>query len=204
MFYYLQLHIVDCEIDMSLPHLILGMLKRQPMSGYDLNKAFQNSITFFWTTEQSQIYRALKKLETQGFVQQRRVIQEDYPDKKVYSLTDAGEEELHNWLTTPLTLADAPMREGWLGQLFFGSFMAEDDLKAVIDTYIHDTQTFIDSLQHLQAGINAQFSPEQHAQRDVRLSLLTIDYGLHIQKSLLDWLKKTRSIIQTVDDDPSD
>jgi PadR family transcriptional regulator, regulatory protein AphA len=184
---------------MSLPHLILGMLKKQPMSGYDLNKAFQQGVAFFWTTEQSQIYRALKKLEKEGLVQQRRVVQDDYPDKKVYSLTEAGEQAILNWLKTPLTLADAPVREGWLGQLFYGEFIPPDDLINVLDTYIADTKAFITSLQNLQEGIHAQLPP-QHSQ-SATLRLMTLDYGLHIQQAFLDWLIHARSMIQTDDEE---
>ena len=89
---------------MSLQHLILGVLKYRPLSGYDLNKAFRASVEHFWNTEQSQIYRALSKLHEAGWVEMKQVPQATLPSKKIYHLTDAGREELYRWLATPQDL----------------------------------------------------------------------------------------------------
>src|SRR6185369_16784590 len=109
---------IDGGSYMSLPHLLLGLLSSNPMSGYDLNKAFNTTVQHFWTTDQSQIYRALYKLDEEGKVEVETIIQEDNPNKKVYHITEAGTAELRDWLAK--RHASATIREGWLGQLFFG------------------------------------------------------------------------------------
>ncbi|MEO1643977.1 MAG: PadR family transcriptional regulator, partial [Chloroflexota bacterium] len=48
---------------MSLQHILLGLLSDEPGSGYDLNKRLQAEGQHFWTTDQSQIYRALYKMQ---------------------------------------------------------------------------------------------------------------------------------------------
>jgi len=53
---------------MALEHAILGFLDYGPMSGYDLKKTFDDSVNHFWTAQQSQIYRALKKMVGDGWV----------------------------------------------------------------------------------------------------------------------------------------
>src|SRR5436190_21593498 len=105
---------IDGGAYMSLPHLLLGLLSSNPMSGYDLNKVFNTTIQHFWTTDQSQIYRTLYKLEEEGKVRVETIIQEDSPNKKVYHITDAGADELSRWLVQPLT--SSTVREAWLGQ----------------------------------------------------------------------------------------
>lgn len=50
----------DC---MRLRHAILGLLSHAPQSGYDLNRAFNSSIVYFWYADQSQVYRTLDRLE---------------------------------------------------------------------------------------------------------------------------------------------
>ncbi|MBC7811849.1 MAG: PadR family transcriptional regulator, partial [Burkholderiales bacterium] len=75
---------------MSLQHILLGVLKDEPLSGYDLNKFFQYVMQYMWPTEQSQIYRALYKLHEFGWVEIEYVVQDENPNKKIYHLTDAG------------------------------------------------------------------------------------------------------------------
>ena len=52
---------------MSLKHAILGLLTIQPMTGYELkHEAFDTSIAHFWQADQSQIYRTLDRMESDG------------------------------------------------------------------------------------------------------------------------------------------
>src|SRR5690349_10724831 len=96
---------------MSLQHMILGVLKYGPISGYDLNKAFQASIQHFWETEQSLIYRALYKMQDFGWVESESVAQDNAPAKKLYRLTESGRAELKRWLTEALPMP--ALHEGW-------------------------------------------------------------------------------------------
>ena len=89
---------------MSLDHAILGFLQYGPLSGYDLKERFDLSVEHFWPADQSQIYRILAKLDEQGYARVKVVEQENRPDRKVYTITQAGREELHRWLTTPLAV----------------------------------------------------------------------------------------------------
>ena len=40
----------------SLRHALLGALKDQPLTGYDLVRHFQGTVGFLWSAPQSQIY----------------------------------------------------------------------------------------------------------------------------------------------------
>jgi DNA-binding PadR family transcriptional regulator len=181
----------------SLPHLILGLLSDEPRSGYDLNKAFQESINYFWTTDQSQIYRTLQKLKRSGWVRVEDVIQTDSPNKKVYYVTEEGEHELKRWLATPLSLSDAPVREGWLGQLYFGDKIALGDLEHVLDVYIEEQKGAIAALRALQSRV-AKYQTDPRP--EVQLRLMTIDYGVRIQSVLLEWIEQARSRIIDLDE----
>lgn len=55
---------------MSLEHILLGLL-REPASGYDLKKLFDERIDYFWAAELSQIYPTLKRLEQRGWIRGR-------------------------------------------------------------------------------------------------------------------------------------
>ncbi|MBK9049864.1 MAG: PadR family transcriptional regulator [Chloroflexi bacterium] len=75
---------------MSLKHAILGFLSFVPLSGYDLKKAFDKSVSHFWPANQSQIYRTLAELEREGFVEKEVIPREERLDMKIYDITEAG------------------------------------------------------------------------------------------------------------------
>jgi len=89
---------------MSLEYAILGFLNYGESSGYDLKKMFDTSIRHFWSADQSQIYRTLSKLVKKQWVTMHLVEQVDKPNRKVYTITEAGKEGLYQWLKTPLPL----------------------------------------------------------------------------------------------------
>ena len=85
----------------TLGYAILGLLARESLSGYDLTNRMRDRVGFFWEARHSQIYPELARLEEGRLVTHRVVEQQDRPDKKVYTITDAGFEALKNWLVEP-------------------------------------------------------------------------------------------------------
>lgn len=88
---------------MALPHAILVSLCEHAGSGYELTRRFDRSIGYFWSTTHQQMYRTLRAMEDDGWVQVAAVAQQGRPDKKVHSVTDAGREELARWITEPFS-----------------------------------------------------------------------------------------------------
>lgn len=137
---------------MSLPHLLMGILNLEPLTGYDLNKHFELGPQNFWTVSQSQIYRALHRMEEDGWVTVEMIVQEGSPNKKIYRLTDTGHAELKKWLVKPLTDGKAWLPK--MGQVFFGDAVARDEELQLLKTYVayHETiyaelRIWYDSLQ---------------------------------------------------------
>ena len=92
----------------TLGYALLGMLAREPRSGYDLGRELKKPIGFFWHARYSQIYPELAKLEGRGYIKHEVIEQQDLPDKKstrlhqslqhyvleeVYEVVEALEEE---------------------------------------------------------------------------------------------------------------
>src|SRR5262249_43364371 len=80
-------------------YAILGMLSIRPMSGYDIKKAIEGSVNYFWTESYGQIYPMLKHLVGQRLVTKTIKKQTGKPDRHVYALTEHGRKELRTWLT---------------------------------------------------------------------------------------------------------
>ncbi|MDJ0343026.1 PadR family transcriptional regulator [Streptomyces sp. H10-C2] len=87
---------------MALEHAILVSLLEQPGSGYELARRFDRSIGRFWTATHQQIYRVLRRMETDGWIAAEEVAQDGRPDKKVYSAAGPGGAALASWLREPV------------------------------------------------------------------------------------------------------
>jgi DNA-binding PadR family transcriptional regulator len=83
---------------MALSHAIMTALLEDEMSGYDLARAFDSSIGFFWHASHQQIYRDLRRLKEKGWVSHRAESRRGRPDRILYSLTDTGREALADWV----------------------------------------------------------------------------------------------------------
>lgn len=101
----------------TLRSIILGLLGAHPMSGYDIKRAFDRSLATYWNAGNSQIYTTLKALAARGLVSSELIVQEGRPNRRVYTLTEAGRAELDAWLGE-----DVPARftkDEFLTKLFF-------------------------------------------------------------------------------------
>jgi len=87
---------------MALKHTILAFLSRQSLSGYEIAKEFDEGFgSCFWKASQQQIYAELAKLEQQGDISYEAIPQPGRLDKKIYSITEQGQQELIAWLMKP-------------------------------------------------------------------------------------------------------
>ncbi|MGP3937783.1 PadR family transcriptional regulator [Nonomuraea sp. KM88] len=83
---------------MSLRHALLSILTVESMTGYDLVKYFDGSNAFVWSAPPSQIYPELRRMEREGLVRAQVVPRGDRAEKRVYSISGAGAEELQGWI----------------------------------------------------------------------------------------------------------
>ncbi len=86
---------------MSLDHALLVSLLEKPSSGYELARRFDRSIGYFWHATHQQIYKVLARMEESAWVTARIESGESAPDRKLFSVSEAGRAELGRWLTEP-------------------------------------------------------------------------------------------------------
>lgn len=86
---------------MALGDAILAALRHGESSGYDLAKAFDVAVANYWTATPQQLYRELDRLTRDGLVVAEVVEQQKRPNKRVYSLTDAGRAALRRFCAEP-------------------------------------------------------------------------------------------------------
>jgi PadR family transcriptional regulator, regulatory protein AphA len=178
---------------MSLKHATLGFLSYLPLSGYDLKKAFDNSVQHFWPANQSQIYRTLAELEENGMVTKEVIEREERLDMKIYHVTEAGRAELHAWLTTPQPERDD--REPFLIQVYFGGQISDDELLNVLRHKLKETEERLEVYEAVNQMIQ-NTPPKIQDPRAIFLSILTLEAGYVNNQSIAAWL---RSAIERIE-----
>ncbi len=72
--------------------IILGFLKKNPASGYDIKKFIKKDLGIFSQLDTSSIYYPLKKMEREGFIRKKSINQRDIK-RYVYQITSKGDRE---------------------------------------------------------------------------------------------------------------
>ena len=87
---------------MSLRYALLALLTAQPMTGYDLAKAFHGSVGHVWQAPDSQIYPELRRMQSDGLLRGEGVAWGQRGIKTEYTITDEGVAALRTWMSQPL------------------------------------------------------------------------------------------------------
>jgi DNA-binding PadR family transcriptional regulator len=83
--------------------LVLGLLEREPMHGYEIQKWLEISHTELWADVlPGSIYHALRQMEKEGLVEVQATEQHGHRARAIYALTEAGRAMFQRLL-----------REGW-------------------------------------------------------------------------------------------
>ncbi|MER7911680.1 PadR family transcriptional regulator [Streptomyces sp. NPDC096068] len=137
---------------MALDHAILVSLLEKPGSGYELARRFERSIGYFWTATHQQIYRVLKRMESDGWIDVRDVPQQGRPDKKEYSVAGPGRDALSAWLHEPIE--PESVRHDLAVKIRGAAF---DDPAALIAEVERHRTAHTDRLAHYLAGEKRDF-----------------------------------------------
>jgi len=181
---------------MSLKHGLLGLLNYEDaMTGYELDKLFKNSLNYFWQAKTSQIYRELSAMEEMGWLTSERVIQEDKPNKRVYSITDAGRAELIKWLSSPDIGMSGGVKSTFLMRIFFGADIEKEKTLELLRQYREECAIYgheIAKVLEILTGEELRGEDPAH----VKYWRLTALHGEIQCKAGIEWADKAIAILE--------
>jgi PadR family transcriptional regulator AphA len=182
---------------MSLSHIILGMLQWGPQSGYDIDKQIKRYVHYAWHTNQSAVYRNLHKLRDEGMVEFERVEQDDSPDKKVYTITERGLEELKSWLATPGL--EGRERNPFLIQIMWGRLIPIPEQITILETRLAHVEENLHILEERAADFPDGLTiplPKDAILRGLHRNSLSLDYGVRNYRWEKEWLEDTLAMLR--------
>ena len=166
-----------------LRHGILGLLNYGDKTGYEIMTVFRDSLKHFWTAQTSQIYRELQRMEKDGWISRRPVSQTGKPDKKVYSITAAGREELLRWLRED-NLPNGVRNPFLMKTFFMGELPAEENL--AFFRAFREASVFPDDGKQASAKAELYRQAVKHPEKAIYWKL-TIEFGRRYEKMQREW-----------------
>ncbi|HET7590794.1 MAG TPA: PadR family transcriptional regulator [Solirubrobacterales bacterium] len=165
-------------------YVILGMVRKEPRSGYEIKALVDNTTRFFWAASYGQIYPELKRLAEAGLI-----VGSDAPTggrrRTVYEITADGEEELRAWLREPPRTFE--MRDEGLLKLFFAEALPRADALAILRQMRERRLAVHQQLRALGQTKDATKDP---------FPLIVLQGGLEFTEWFADWCERMEDRIR--------
>lgn len=168
---------------MDVKTLCLGILTLGNATGYEIKKQFEEAFSHFYAAGYGSIYPALNQLAADGLVTFTEVEQEKRPDKKVYSITDAGRRRFAE------VLAQTPprhrLRSEFMVLMFFAQMLPTERIAEVIEEELARNR---DVLTRIEC---AEGSPEWNTPG----GRVTLEFGRALTQAAIDYLERKAPVL---------
>jgi len=188
----------------TLEYVILAGLSHEARSGYDLTKWLALVASHFWPVGHSSIYPALAALESAGLIAYETVPSEQGPERKVYSLTAQGYDELFAWADSPPPAAQT--RDEQLVHALCYGFLPEERALARLAEVRRDHTARLahyEALErHVRNGDAMDCGGRGEADGARIGTLLVIRRGILNERSYLQWCDEAAMLVGAIQPAP--
>ena len=198
--------------------IILGILMLHRMTAYELRNFIKNNFKSMYSDSLGSIQAALKKLFELEMVTFEELVEKGV-NKKRYSITEAGQETLIEWIKIPINTSKTKNYD--FGKLFFMGYVSKKDQKTLIDKIIISMEEEYETLKKLKESIDVEEESEEienYLLTDIeykeriknldkgkelienikeisKFTLATLDYGIDVTAFNIEWFKKLKKRI---------
>lgn len=183
--------------------IILSLLSAGDCTGYDVHKWLErNGVFVGYSTQPSQIYRQLTRLEELGWSVSTVEARDRGPDAKVYNITDEGTAQLEAWIDSPYTPSPRPLDPDFQVRLTFSSRRGPRRMLELVRTelaYRREHEVY-------QKGLDLALVP-RGASPDLLVWLkearmIQSERGHYMTQTLIAWLESTEvRLLAMIEDD---
>ena len=159
-------------------YVVLGMVQLGARSGYEIKRTVEQSIRFFWTISQAQIYPSLQRLERGQLIAGQADPRGRRP-RRIYQITATGRAALAEWLTRPEALP-FELRDTGMLKLFFADALDGDQALALLRAVRRRSQDYLETLRAIEPAARRA---EEDGNRYPRL---TLRLGLAYHQAVID------------------
>jgi DNA-binding PadR family transcriptional regulator len=164
---------------MSVKNTLLALLYQHAMHGYELGKQLNLIVSAEWDVKPGQIASTLKRLKEANLVDYDVEATDDAPDRKVYSITPEGLDELRHWYLTP------EVRDYRLGDAFYIKLVL-----SLIDAPVSPEQVLIVQRRELYERLHEVTDMRRQADPATQLPwLMLLDSAIMHLEADLRWIE---------------
>ncbi len=179
---------------MALRHAVLAALLDGELSGYQLAKAFDLGVANFWYAQPQQLYAELTRLEKDGLIVGRKVVQETRPNKRLFRVTDAGLVELEHY--TAASAKPSFIRDDLLVKVQAADHVDTQALITQLTERAAFAQAKVDLFSELLRTMRGDRTEEEFLCHGDRIGpYLTCQRGLAFEQGNRDWCERTITVL---------
>ena len=186
----------------TLDYVILAGLIRKPRSGYDLTKWMERETSHFFVIGHSSIYPALGRMEREGLVRYEVVPSDQGPERKVYSITEAGREALLAWAGEPA--AERQVRDEQLVKALCYGFLPKERVLARLGEEKANHEEKLALYEGFERWLEAEVREGRISREAYLGTLLTLKRGIGAESSYVEWCEETAKMISSLEKHPTD
>ncbi|MGB7160643.1 MAG: helix-turn-helix transcriptional regulator [Tepidisphaeraceae bacterium] len=168
-----------------LEYALLGLLRTNPQSGYDLRKTFSSTPMRHYSDSPGSIYPALRRMEAKAWIA-GSAEGASARKRQVFRVTGSGEHALGEWLRRPVTRDDLIWRLDQLMLRF--AFLDGNVPRQVTMEFLAAMERELESyVRELRA-----FARDSGRTGSVDTGTLAFGFGIESYQANLDWARRAR------------
>jgi DNA-binding PadR family transcriptional regulator len=167
-----------------MEYVVLGLLIIQSLTLYELNRAFKQGISMFYSASYGSLQISVKNLLSKGMIVFEAKVERGR-NKKVYSITEQGRVAFYQWMLDEIPVNKLEVTA--LSKVYFLGLLPDlEQRKQIVLEILIKVEQVHDALNQMneeisRAEISASYSGI------LKYQLKTLDYGLMAHASAKEW-----------------
>jgi PadR family transcriptional regulator, regulatory protein AphA len=179
----------------AVEYVILAGLVRRPRSGYDLSRWMQRETSHYFTVGHNRVYPALSELERDGLVVHKVVPSDRGPERKEYSITEAGREVLLSWVDSPPV--ERQVRDEQLVKVLCYGFLPTERALARLEEVKALHEEKLARYEGYRSGLEVELREGRISDETYLGTLLTIRRGIGAERSYVEWCEEAKEVFSS-------
>ncbi|USB32299.1 helix-turn-helix transcriptional regulator [Paenibacillus sp. YPG26] len=173
-------------------YVILGLLMIRRLSQYDIRRVLSQKVSPFYSASLGSIQAALKKLESQGYIECHDTT-ENGRKKKIYSIHPTGRQQFMDWMLTEVT--PSRLEQEVTTRLFFLGLMTKTERLIILSQVIDQLEASVHEFEAASVEANQKEIPG-HLEGIAAYQLKTLELGLFYHQSMLEWFTRLKKELE--------
>lgn len=179
-----------------MEYVVLGLLILKSQTLYELNNAFKQGISLFYSASYGSLQTTIKNLLKKGLISFEEQV-DNGRNKKVYTISPGGKEAFFQWMNedTPVNKLEVTA----LSKVYFlGLIDSTDHKKKILKEIIGKIQTVEEELESIDKEISKYKVPDSY-KNILNYQVKTLDYGIKAHTFAKGWFVTLLNSLDSID-----